>query len=266
MERAEFQAKLLELSNLAKEKKNVLSTEEVQAFLQELSLTEEQLKLVYEYMLANKIEIKGYESEQEKEEIPYTREELEFLKSYQTDLKAFKPLSEAEMEKLFEKVEDGDDLAKSKVTEQLLSQVLLQAKEYHGQGLPLEDLVQEGNIGLMLSLEALGLREEGVTAREYICGEIDRAMELALEEAQSVRRSGNEIVDKINRLSDSIQQLTEDLERQVTVEELSAFLDMSVEEIEDILSLAGDDIEMADPEDLKTEAGKLFAPEDLKEQ
>ena len=124
--------------------------------------------------------------------------------------------------------------------------------------------MQEGNIGLMLSLETLGLRENGTTAADYVRSEVERAMQAALEEAQSVRRSGNQIVDKINKLSDSIQQLTEDLERQVTVEELSAFLDMSVEEIEDILKLAGDDIEMADPEDLKTEAGRLFVPEEEK--
>lgn len=266
MERAEFQVKLIELSNLAKEKDYCLSTQDVQDFMKDISLTEEQMKLVYEYLAENKVTIKGYISEKVKEEPPYTREELDFLKAYQEELKAFRDLGDARMGELYTKVENGDDEAKAKVTEQLLKQVLDQAKEYHGQGLPLEDLVQEGNIGLMLSLETLGLRDAGMTPEVYIRGEVNRAMELALDEYRSERKSGNEIVDKINNLSDSIQQLTEDLERQVTVEELSAFLDMSVEEIEDILKLAGDDIEMADPADLETDIGKMFTVLDKKEE
>lgn len=264
MERAEFQLKLIELSNLAKEKDYCLSTQDVQDFMKDISLTEEQMNLVYEYLVANKVTIKGYISEAPKEEIPYTQEELDFLKVYQEDLKAFRDLGDARMTELYTKVEDGDEDAKTKVTEQMLKKVLDLAKEYHGQGLPLEDLVQEGNIGLMLALETLGLREKGVSPEKYICGEVRHAMELALEEYKAERSSGDEIVDKINRLSDSIVQLTEDLERQITVEELSAFLDMSVEEIEDILKLAGDDIEMADPKDLETDIGKLFTVMDKK--
>ena len=251
MERAEFQLKLIELSNLAKEKENCLSVEDVQVFLKDMPLTEEQMKLVYEYLVANKITIKGYLTEQPKEEIPYTREELEFVNLYQKDLKAFPKMKPAELDALYARVEEGDEYAKTKVTEQMLSRVLDLAKEYRGQGLELEDLVQEGNVGLMMALESLGLRETGVAPEAYLCDEIKRSMEFALDEYKADRDSGDQIVDKINRLSDTILQLTEDLERQITVEELSAFLDMSVEEIEDILKLAGDDIEMADPKDVE---------------
>jgi len=246
MEREEFQLKLIELSNLAKEKENCLSTQEVQAFMKEQSLTEEQMKLVYEYLVAGNVTVTGYESDKPKEEIPYTREELEFLKQYQGDLKAFPVLDQEEMENLYVRVENGEEEARTKVTEQISKKVLTLAKEYHGQGLPLEDLVQEGNIGLMLALDTLGLRDTGMSPEKYLCGEVKRALESALEEYRSERSSGDQIVDKINRLSDSIQQLTEDLERQISVEELAVFLDMDVEEIEDILKLAGDDIEMAD--------------------
>lgn len=51
---------------------------------------------------------------------------------------------------------------------------------------------------------------------------------------------------KLNRLADSITELTEDLGRQITPDELSVYLEMPLEEIEDLLRIAGDTIEMAD--------------------
>lgn len=50
------------------------------------------------------------------------------------------------------------------------------AKHYAGRGLPIGDLIQEGNIGLMLALETLGLREEGVSALDYLKEEIEKAV------------------------------------------------------------------------------------------
>lgn len=246
MERVEFQKKLSELSSLAKEHGNCLSTEEVQDFLSALSLNEEQLKLVYEYLSASHITIKGYVSEQPKKEIPYSPEEQRFLQKYQKELKAFTPLGEEALEELLLQAEQGDTMAKAQATEQFLHQVLLKARELHGQGLPLEDLVQEGNVGLMLALETLSLRETGISASNYVCSKIQEALQEALEEAQHARRSGDAIADKVNKLSDSILQLTDELDRQVSIEELSAFLDMDIEEIEDILKLAGEQVEVAD--------------------
>ncbi len=246
MEREAFREQLKELSALAREKGNCLKQEEIRAFFGKLPLEEEQLKLIYAYLEANQIRVEGYIPREEPgkqgegegdEAVAYTREELHFLQTYQRELKAYVPLCEEALEDLLKQVEEGDALAKAQATERLLHLVLEQAKELHGQGLPLEDLVQEGNMGLMLSLEALELRREGMTALAYVREEIQRALEEALLEAVNVRREGNRIADRVNHISDSIQKLSQEMERQVTLEELSVFLDMPVEEIEDILKL-----------------------------
>ncbi|MCI8417157.1 MAG: hypothetical protein HFI33_06630 [Lachnospiraceae bacterium] len=242
MERAEFQEQLRQLSALAKEKGNQLTQEEVRSFFDSFSLEEEQLALVYAYLEANHIGVEGYIAKRDqgtgKETEAYTREELAFLQTYQRELKAFAPLEEDALEELLGLVEQGDDLAKAQATERLLHLVLEQAKELHGQGLSLEDLVQEGNIGLMLSLEELGLRREGISAAAFVRQEIRRSLEEALAEAVSVRKEGRRIADKVNHISDSIEKLSQELERQVTLEELAVFLDMSAEEIENLLNLA----------------------------
>ena len=65
-------------------------------------------------------------------------------------------------------------------------------------------------------------------------------MEQALEDQQTERQAGNLLAERLNHLSDGIKKLSDELERKVSVEELSVFMDMPVEEIEDLLKLAGE--------------------------
>lgn len=63
--------------------------------------------------------------------------------------------------------------------------------------------------------------------------------------SRAVRQeSEEEVTGKLNKLADSITELTEDLGREVSPEELSVFLDMPLDEIEDLLRIAGDTIEV----------------------
>ena len=67
-----------------------------------------------------------------------------------------------------------------------------------------------------------------------------------MEEQNGESSVGEEVTRKLNRLADSITELTEDLGRQITPDELSVYLEMPLEEIEELLRIAGDTIEMAD--------------------
>ena len=109
-----------------------------------------------------------------------------------------------------------------------------------------EDLIQEGNIGLLIGLDTLGLMEEGLTSEEHLEKEIRHAIRSALDEQEGEKSTGDEITEKLNKMADAISELTEDLGRQVSPDELSLYLDMSLEEIEDLLRIAGETIEVAD--------------------
>lgn len=243
MEQQEFQKKLEELGRLAQTKENRLRTEEIREFLKDMELTEEQFQLVYAYLASRMITVEGYvpAREEAEEEAELTPEEQSFLEQYQKEMEYLTFLEEEGLLELCREAEEtGDGGAKARLTEQLLPEVLKTARSFAGRGLPFGDLVQEGNIGLMLAMETLGLRPEGMTALDYLKEEIRTAVSQALEDQQVEQQAGDLLAERLNHLSDGIRKLSDELERKVSLEELSMFMDMPVEEIEDLLKLAGE--------------------------
>ena len=244
MEQQEFQKRLEELGRLAAEKENRIRAEEVREFLKDMELTEEQMQLVFGYLASRLVTVEGYvpqEEEEPEEETPLTPEEEAFLERYEKEMEYLTFLEEEELLALCrEAEEEGDGGAKARLTEQLLPEVLRTARGFTGRGLPLGDLVQEGNIGLMLAMETFDLRPADMTPLDYLRQEIRTSICQALEEQQTERQAGDLLAERLNHLRDGIKELSEDLGRKISVEELSMFMDMPVEEIEDLLKLAGE--------------------------
>jgi len=243
-EQIKFRTALAALSASAEQKGRKLTQEDMQEFFQDMGLDEEQHKLVYAYLASKRIRVEGVElSFAPDGEVPYTDEEQEFLKQYQKDMKYVKKQPDERIAQLFEMAADGEQEAKRLLTEHYMERVLNIAQEYAHQGLLLQDLVQEGNLGLMIGIDTLGLMEEGLTFEEHLEKEIRSAVRAALDEQAGEKSTGEQVTEKLNKLADSITELTEDLGRDVTPDELSVYLDMPIEEIEDLLRIAGENYE-----------------------
>ena len=89
-------------------------------------------------------------------------------------------------------------------------------------------------------METFDLRPADMTPLDYLRQEIRTSISQALEEQQTERQAGDLLAERLNHLRDGIKELSEDLGRKISVEELSMFMDMPVEEIEDLLKLAGE--------------------------
>lgn len=242
-----FRTALAALLASAEGRDRKLGKEDVEAFFRDMELEEGRHQLVYAYLASKKIQVEGVDLPQAPvEEKPLTAEEQTFLKQYQKDMRSVPKRSEAFLEDLAERASDGDEEAKRLLIEQYMDRVLPIARTYVRQGLLLQDLVQEGNLGLTVGADTLGLKEEGVSWNDHLIREIHRAIQGALEEQAGSDSTGEQITEKLNRLADSITELTEDMGRQVTPEELSWYLDMPMEELEGLLRIAGEQIETAD--------------------
>ena len=231
-QQTKFKTALAALAASAETKDRKLTKADVKEFLEDMDLGEEQMKLVYAYLASKHIHVEGAELPKV-EDTPYSQEEQEFLKQYEKDRKAFRQCAEEEKAGLFAKAADGDVQAKHRLAEHYMNWVLEIAEDY-------------AHRGMMIGLDTLGLMEKGLTSEEHLEKEIRHAIRSALDEQEGEKSTGDEITEKLNKMADAISELTEDLGRQVSPDELSLYLDMSLEEIEDLLRIAGETIEVAD--------------------
>lgn len=240
--RAEFLKKLNGLVAVAKGQGDQITIEEVKSYFADTGLNEEQLELVFDYLLAQKVVVKGYikMTEAAEEKITYTEEEEAYLKEYQNDLKAFKEEKQGERDMLFQKLLAGDAAVRNRLTEIYLQEVVEIAKAMYHPEIFLGDLIQEGNVGLILGLDML---TDVATAHETIVNQVKQCIQMLIEEHAEVKSRDNKMVEKVTMLDESIKALTEELGRKVTIDELAVYMGMTEEEIDDILRLMGEESE-----------------------
>ena len=244
-EQIKFRTALAALKAAAETKDRKLSVQEVQDALSGMDLDETQYQMVYAYLAGKGIHVEGAVLP-EVEKPPYTDGEQEFLKQYRKDLKRLKKQPADRLTDLYARAADGEAEAKRLLTEHYMDYVLELAEDYAHGSLPIQDLVQEGSLGLMVGIDTLGLMDEALTVEAHLEHEIRRALQEAIREQEDARDTGAQITEKLNKLADSVTKLTEDLGREVTPDELSMYLDMPLEQIEDLLRIAGETIEAAE--------------------
>ncbi len=237
-EKALFLEKLNGLLVLAKGLDSQIAIEEVQHYFAEDALTQEQMELVFEYLLAQKIVVKGYLKVEPASEKQFTEEEQQYLQEYTTDLQAFKAVTDEEMKLLYEGAAAGSTEAKQKLIEALMPEVVAIAEEMYQPRIFLGEMIQEGNLGLVLGVEAL-TQAEG--AHEQIVMQIRQNIQLLIEEQAELQSRDRKMIEKVETLDEGIKTLTEELGRKVTIDELAVYMGVDMEEIEDILKLTGDE-------------------------
>lgn len=99
-------------------------------------------------------------------------------------------------------------------------------------------------MALVLALGRLEVMDNLQAYREFLYQAVSRAMEEALTEQQGWKDMDEKIAERVNHLGEAVRNLSRDLGRKVSMEELSVYLEMPLEEIRDILRMAGDGIEV----------------------
>lgn len=222
----QFQKKLVEILSLCESNGNEIERESVEEFFEEENLSEEQMNLVYDYLLSQKVLVKGYTKVVNVEEIiedseKFSGEEMEFLRQYEEDIRM---------------IPENDPM------KYLLPQIVNIAKELHHPAIFLGDLIQEGSFGLVMGMN------QGADEKEML--QMARESMQAIVEFQTeVKIQDKKMADKVNELDDKIKELTKEMGRKITVDELAAFLEISEEEIEAIIRLAGEDLEETEGEE-----------------
>ena len=168
------------------------------------------------------------------------------VRMYLKEIGKISLLSLDEETELSKRIAEGDETAKNRLAESNLRLVVSIAKRYVGRGMLFLDLIQEGNIGLMKAVEKFDA-EKGYKFSTYATWWIRQAITRAIADQARTIRVPVHMVETINKLSRYQRQLTLELNREPTDEELAKKMGMSPDKVREVIKIAQDPVSLENP-------------------
>ena len=243
------------------QEKGFLTYDEIVKGLEEVELTKEQVEDFTTYLIDHGVElVEGEEHKRLPHEQPLVEEEsrpapkldltvepsLDSLRLYLREIGKV-PLLTADQEVyLAKRIERGDMGAKTQMIEANLRLVVSIAKGYLGRGLSFLDLIQEGSLGLIRAVEKFDYRK-GYKFSTYATWWIRQAVTRAIADKARTIRIPVHMVEKLNKVVHIERQLVQRLGREPRPEEIAEELEMTTEEVREILRMAQHPVSLEKP-------------------
>lgn len=228
----EFLNKLNELKEGAYLQGGMVTSAQIDEAFPELS--DEQKQFITEYLEKNHIGInepvdpKSYMSESE----------IDLLEMYTESLEAIDPVSDSVKRVLMMDAIAGNKDARNDLMQQYLQNVIDTARLYSGQGVDFMDLIGEGNVALAVAMEQLECVEGPDDVEPLIMQMIMNAMEELCNEEGTSDDTMKKVLELVEKVQTKAKEMTEELLRKVTIEELSNDSGISAKKIKEALSIS----------------------------
>ena len=252
-----FEERVQELVNDGKEK-GFLTYEQIAKKTIDLDLDNNSLDELYNILTENQIEVRPEDEEDEPVnleedieviDIPNESKDMSVndnVRMYLKEIGKISLLNLEEEQKLSKGVAEGDEGAKRLLAESNLRLVVSIAKRYVGRGLLFLDLIQEGNIGLMKAVDKFDY-DKGYKFSTYATWWIRQAITRALADQARTIRVPVHMVETINKMARIERQMTLELNREPSDEELARKMNLSINKIVEIRKISQDPVSLETP-------------------
>lgn len=282
--KAQFNEALTSLVDFAATKGNEITQDDVKLFFRDLIDDESQYGFINDYLSLNKIKVLGFtptsffdtlnEDTTEdmpdvspKESIPEktskfkeSEEEIAFVNMYMSDMKNIEPLSDNEKAELLNQLLSGNTEASKRLVEGNLSLVAEIAGNFRGRGVSFGDLIQEGNIGMMLAVS--DYNKDCGNFDEFITNRITDAIKNTINEQINSDRISQHLADQLNLLDKVTKQLSEKLGRVPELSELSEAMGIDEDEVSLLLKTSINTLSVNQDTKITEDASETGNPSD----
>lgn len=226
-----------------------LSEKEILSYFDDMELDDNQKSLVLEYLMNPQPEEsvegnaeEGMNTQEEKNTDTLQQEEEDLVQSavfkmYLEELSYLPVYGKEEEKVMYNALLEGDESMIKKLSDCWLERVLTIAKKYIAPKLNVEDLIQEGNMALFLTLQKLCGSMEKVDVKNVLRESIEEGVMSYASEMNSEREAENTILGKMSLVHEAKKLLSEENGQEPTVKELAEYTKMSVEELEDLMDM-----------------------------
>ncbi|MBE7063523.1 MAG: RNA polymerase sigma factor RpoD [Ruminococcaceae bacterium] len=237
-------------------KKGMLTYREINESLEEMEMEPEQIEKIYESIEHMDIEVIE-DMDEDLKQIATNEEEIDLslpeginvddhVRMYLKEIGKVPLLSADEELVLAQRMVDGDEVAKMRLTEANLRLVVSIAKRYVGRGMLFLDLIQEGNLGLIKAVEKFDY-SKGFKFSTYATWWIRQAITRAIADQARTIRVPVHMVETINKLIRVSRQLLQELGRDPLPEEIAREMNMSLDKVREIMKIAQEPVSLETP-------------------
>ena len=238
---SEYRKTLDRLIRTAHESSNHITEEVYHGIMDPLEMSDKEDELTRGYLKGINIAI-GDGAEYTEPE--FTEEDGRYVGMYLDEIRGLPVYTEEEILDAKQRaIKDDDEEAQGILMNHYLRSVVDIAKLYVYQALPAEDLIGEGNIGMMTAIRALSTLEDASEADGFVGRFIMDAMDAAVYEDTDIRQRMEDMVGHINEINDRAREMSEAMHRPVTAAELAEETGIDPEEIKGAMRLTGSQIE-----------------------
>lgn len=256
-----FNEALTSIVEYASKNGNKITMDDVKKFFENLIDDESQYTFINDYLAINKIEVDGFtptnslgsseadDSDNDNSDISAnsperlvpvseSEEEIKFIEMYMDEISNVEKVDAAVLNEMIAKLLSGDLDVVNNIVESQLHLVADVAQSYRGKGATFGDLIQEGNLGLMLGISEYN--SDCGPFIPFITRKIKAAMEAAISEQVNSQRIGEHLAEQLNRLDEVTRNLTEELGHAPEIEDIAKAMSLTEDEVSTLLKTSLD--------------------------